>query len=70
MQTKQIGANSMERWWFNSMFFNKFKNKLERGCGLNKSMESLGPIENNSESEDPNLKDRVKNIHRKVSCQF
>lgn len=60
MQTKQFDRgqeNSMERWWFNSMFFNK--NKLERGCGLNKSMDSLGPIdENTSESEDPNLKEK------------
>lgn len=48
--------NSMERWWFNSMLFKK---EFERRCGLNKSMGSLGPIENTS--EDPNLK--VKNIH-------
>nr|AXP24386.1 acetyl-CoA carboxylase carboxyltransferase beta subunit [Tiquilia plicata] len=55
--------NSMKRWWFNSMLFNKFKKKLERRCGLNKSMDSLDPIENTSESEDPNLKERAKNIH-------
>nr|YP_010982636.1 AccD [Ehretia cymosa]WOH21917.1 AccD [Ehretia cymosa] len=55
--------NSMERWWFNSMLFKKFKKKLERGCGLNKSMDSPGPIENTGENEDPNLKDRAKNIH-------
>nr|YP_010345471.1 acetyl-CoA carboxyltransferase beta subunit [Lycianthes radiata]UNZ89219.1 acetyl-CoA carboxyltransferase beta subunit [Lycianthes radiata] len=48
--------NSMERWWFNSMLFKK---EFERRCGLNKSMGSLGPIENTS--EDPNRK--VKNIH-------
>nr|AIG89811.1 hypothetical protein [Capsicum annuum] len=47
--------NSMERWWFNSMLFKK---EFERRCGLNKSMGSLGPIENTS--EDPNRK--VKNI--------
>ncbi|KAL3324276.1 hypothetical protein AABB24_038456 [Solanum stoloniferum] len=46
----------MERWWFNSMLFKK---EFERRCGLNKSMGSLGPIENTS--EDPNLK--MKNIH-------
>nr|YP_010346032.1 acetyl-CoA carboxyltransferase beta subunit [Solanum emulans]UNZ89780.1 acetyl-CoA carboxyltransferase beta subunit [Solanum emulans] len=48
--------NSMERWWFNSMVFKK---EFERRCGLNKSMGSLGPMENTS--EDPNRK--VKNIH-------
>nr|AWI70623.1 acetyl-CoA carboxylase carboxyltransferase beta subunit [Pachypodium baronii] len=49
----------MERWWFNSMLFKK---ELERGCGLNKSMASLGPIENTSEIEDSNRKDTTKNI--------
>ncbi|KAG5575073.1 hypothetical protein H5410_055207 [Solanum commersonii] len=43
--------NSMERWWFNSMLFTK---EFECKCGLDKSMGSLGPIENTS--EDPNLK--------------
>nr|YP_010449841.1 acetyl-CoA carboxylase subunit beta [Gelsemium sempervirens]UTU96414.1 acetyl-CoA carboxylase subunit beta [Gelsemium sempervirens]UTU96471.1 acetyl-CoA carboxylase subunit beta [Gelsemium sempervirens] len=51
--------NSMKRWWFNSMLFKK---ELERRCGLNKSMGSLGPIENTSESEDSNRKDTTKNI--------
>ena len=50
--------NSMERWWFNSMLF-KNKKEFERRCGLNKSMGSLGPIENTN--EDTNRK--VKNIH-------
>uniref|UniRef100_UPI00300240BE acetyl-CoA carboxylase subunit n=1 Tax=Nemophila menziesii TaxID=79376 RepID=UPI00300240BE len=50
----------MERWWFNSMVFNKFKKKFEGRCGLNKSMDSPGPIENTRESEDPN---RAKNSH-------
>uniref|UniRef100_A0A3Q7GUR2 Acetyl-CoA carboxylase beta subunit n=1 Tax=Solanum lycopersicum TaxID=4081 RepID=A0A3Q7GUR2_SOLLC len=50
----------MERWWFNSMFFKK---EFELKCDLNKSMGSLGPIENTS--EDPNLK--VKNIHSCIS---
>jgi acetyl-CoA carboxylase carboxyl transferase beta subunit len=56
----QIGGqeNSMERWWFNSMLFKK---GLERGCGLNKSMDSLGPIENTGEIEDSNRKDTTKN---------
>nr|UGS81148.1 acetyl-coenzyme A carboxylase carboxyltransferase subunit beta [Plumeria jamaicensis] len=51
--------NSMERWWFNSMLFKK---ELERRCGLNKSMDSLGPIENTSEIEDSNRQDTTKNI--------
>nr|UWN03980.2 acetyl-CoA carboxylase beta subunit [Tournefortia montana] len=55
----------MERWWFNSMLFNKFKKKFECRCGLNKSMDSPGPIEN---TEDPNLKDRAKNIHSWRDC--
>nr|YP_009108598.1 acetyl-CoA carboxylase carboxyltransferase beta subunit [Echites umbellatus]AIW05329.1 acetyl-CoA carboxylase carboxyltransferase beta subunit [Echites umbellatus] len=49
----------MERWGFNSMLFKK---KLERRCGLNKSMGSLGPIDNTSEIEDSNRKDTTKNI--------
>nr|ANA08867.1 acetyl-CoA carboxylase subunit [Syringa tigerstedtii] len=50
----------MERWWFNSMVFKK---GLERGYGINKSMNNLGPIEieNTSKSEDP--KRKAKNIH-------
>nr|BDR61661.1 acetyl-CoA carboxylase beta subunit [Erycibe henryi] len=47
----------MERWGILS--FNK---EFERWCGLNKSLGSLGPIENTGESEDPNRKDMVKNI--------
>nr|UDY68520.1 acetyl-CoA carboxylase beta subunit [Calycophyllum spruceanum] len=50
---------SMERWWFNSMLFKK---EFECRCGLNKSTDSLGPIENASESDDPNIKDTTKNI--------
>nr|YP_010387966.1 acetyl-CoA carboxylase beta subunit [Luculia pinceana]UPO68892.1 acetyl-CoA carboxylase beta subunit [Luculia pinceana] len=50
--------NSMERWWFNSMLFKK---EFECRCGLNKSMDSLGPIENTSESEGPNINDTTKN---------
>nr|AUF33198.1 AccD [Diplopanax stachyanthus] len=52
--------NSMEKWWFNSMLPKK---ELEHSCGLSKSMDSLGPIENTSESEDPNINDTDKNIH-------
>nr|YP_009570958.1 acetyl-CoA carboxylase carboxyltransferase beta subunit [Quintinia verdonii]QBC69525.1 acetyl-CoA carboxylase carboxyltransferase beta subunit [Quintinia verdonii] len=52
--------NSMERWWFNSMLFKK---EFEHRCGLSKSTDSLGPIENTSESEDPNINDTDKNIH-------
>nr|YP_009771754.1 acetyl-CoA carboxylase beta subunit [Barnebydendron riedelii]QIT02539.1 acetyl-CoA carboxylase beta subunit [Barnebydendron riedelii] len=33
----------MEKWWFNSMLFNR---ELEYGCGLTKSMDSFDPIEN------------------------
>nr|YP_009419412.1 acetyl-CoA carboxylase carboxyl transferase beta [Ternstroemia gymnanthera]ASM45805.1 acetyl-CoA carboxylase carboxyl transferase beta [Ternstroemia gymnanthera] len=52
--------NSMEKWRFNSMLSKK---ELEHRCGLSKSMDSLGPIENTSQSEDPNRNDREKNIH-------
>nr|QBB68373.1 acetyl co-A carboxylase [Coula edulis] len=50
----------MEKWWFNSMLSNE---EFEHRCGLNKSMDSLGPIENTSESEDRVLNDTDKNIH-------
>nr|QIS91207.1 acetyl-CoA carboxylase beta subunit [Bertiera longithyrsa] len=50
---------SMERWWFNSMLFKK---EFECRCGLNKSTESLGSIENDSESDEPDIKDRTKSI--------
>nr|YP_009529188.1 acetyl-CoA carboxylase carboxyltransferase beta subunit [Lennoa madreporoides]AXX75989.1 acetyl-CoA carboxylase carboxyltransferase beta subunit [Lennoa madreporoides] len=53
----------MERWWLNSILFKNFKKKLEHKCGLNKSMDSPDPIENTSDSEDPNLKDRTKSIN-------
>nr|WBU94965.1 acetyl-CoA carboxylase carboxyltransferase beta subunit [Cryptolepis buchananii] len=51
--------NSMGRWWVNSMLFKK---ELECRCGLNESMDSLGPIENTSEIDDSNRKDTTKNI--------
>nr|YP_010882676.1 acetyl-CoA carboxylase carboxyl transferase beta [Androsace filiformis]WIF27259.1 acetyl-CoA carboxylase carboxyl transferase beta [Androsace filiformis] len=48
----------MEKWQFNSMLSNK-EFKLEHSCGLSKSMNSRGPIDENiSESEDPNRNDR------------
>nr|QWY87113.1 acetyl-CoA carboxylase beta subunit [Pericopsis angolensis] len=50
----------MEKWWFNSMLFNR---ELEYRCGLSKSMDSFGPIENTSVSEDQILTDMDKNIH-------
>nr|YP_010185467.1 acetyl-CoA carboxylase beta subunit [Cladrastis yungchunii]QVL22886.1 acetyl-CoA carboxylase beta subunit [Cladrastis yungchunii] len=50
----------MEKWWFNSMLFNR---ELEYRCGLRKSMDSFGPIENTSVSEDPIITDMDKNIH-------
>nr|QXO87475.1 acetyl-CoA carboxylase carboxyltransferase beta subunit [Hoya lyi]UYC30175.1 acetyl-CoA carboxylase carboxyltransferase beta subunit [Hoya sp. 8 WO-2022] len=49
----------MKNWWFNSMLFKK---ELERKRGINKSMDSLGPIENTGEIEDSNRKDATKNI--------
>ncbi|KAK7370275.1 hypothetical protein VNO78_37885 [Psophocarpus tetragonolobus] len=40
----------MEKWWFNSMLFNR---EFEYRCALSKSMDSFGPtIENTSVSED------------------
>nr|YP_009990168.1 acetyl-CoA carboxylase beta subunit [Callicarpa formosana]YP_010234597.1 acetyl-CoA carboxylase beta subunit [Callicarpa siongsaiensis]YP_010380399.1 acetyl-CoA carboxylase beta subunit [Callicarpa cathayana]YP_010380486.1 acetyl-CoA carboxylase beta subunit [Callicarpa kochiana]YP_010981369.1 acetyl-coenzyme A carboxylase carboxyl transferase subunit beta [Callicarpa longifolia]QGS64914.1 acetyl-CoA carboxylase beta subunit [Callicarpa nudiflora]QUV75034.1 acetyl-CoA carboxylase beta subu len=50
----------MKRWWFNSMVFKK---ELERRYGIKKLTDNPGPIENTSESEDPNRKGRAKNIH-------
>nr|YP_010318224.1 acetyl-CoA carboxylase beta subunit [Elephantopus scaber]YP_011035954.1 acetyl-CoA carboxylase beta subunit [Elephantopus mollis]ULC80381.1 acetyl-CoA carboxylase beta subunit [Elephantopus scaber]WRI64315.1 acetyl-CoA carboxylase beta subunit [Elephantopus mollis]WRI64402.1 acetyl-CoA carboxylase beta subunit [Elephantopus mollis] len=49
----------MKRWWFNSMLFKK---EFEHRCRLSKSTGSLGPIENASESKDPNRNDTDKNI--------
>nr|YP_009652112.1 acetyl-CoA carboxylase carboxyltransferase beta subunit [Pandanus tectorius]QCZ36178.1 acetyl-CoA carboxylase carboxyltransferase beta subunit [Pandanus tectorius] len=49
----------MEKWWFNSMLSNE---KLEPKCGLSKSMDSLDAIGHTSESEDPIINDREKNI--------
>nr|YP_010698009.1 acetyl-CoA carboxylase carboxyltransferase beta subunit [Rhodoleia parvipetala]WCF76970.1 acetyl-CoA carboxylase carboxyltransferase beta subunit [Rhodoleia parvipetala] len=52
---------SMEKRWFNLMLFNE---ELEYRCGLSKSMDSLGPIENTSGSEDPVTTDTDKKIPR------
>nr|YP_009772012.1 acetyl-CoA carboxylase beta subunit [Thermopsis alpina]QIT02880.1 acetyl-CoA carboxylase beta subunit [Thermopsis alpina] len=49
-----------KKWWFNSMLFNR---ELEYRCGLSKSVDSFGPIENTSVSEDQILTDMDKNIH-------
>nr|UDV79483.1 acetyl-CoA carboxylase beta subunit [Ficus heterostyla]UDV79648.1 acetyl-CoA carboxylase beta subunit [Ficus squamosa] len=50
----------MEKWWFDSIFFNGI---LEYRCGLSKSINSLGdPIENTSVNEDPILNDMDKDI--------
>nr|YP_009765433.1 acetyl-CoA carboxylase beta subunit [Brachystegia spiciformis]YP_010232973.1 acetyl-CoA carboxylase subunit beta [Brachystegia allenii]QIS95710.1 acetyl-CoA carboxylase beta subunit [Brachystegia spiciformis]QSX28016.1 acetyl-CoA carboxylase subunit beta [Brachystegia allenii] len=49
----------MEKWWFNSILFNR---ELEYGCGLTKSMDSFDPIENIGVSEeDPIITDMDKN---------
>nr|QJE36578.1 acetyl-CoA carboxylase beta subunit [Malvastrum coromandelianum] len=50
----------MEKSWFNLILS---KGKLEYRCGLSKSMDSLGPIENTSVNEDPARNDMDKNIH-------
>nr|YP_010756844.1 acetyl-CoA carboxylase carboxyltransferase beta [Kleinhovia hospita]UNV38562.1 acetyl-CoA carboxylase carboxyltransferase beta [Kleinhovia hospita] len=49
----------MEKSWFNLILS---KGELEYRCGLSKSMDSLGPIENTSVSEDPVRNDTDKNI--------
>ena len=51
--------SSMEKWRFDSMLFN---GELEYRCRLSKSMDSLGPFENTSVSEDPILNDMDKDI--------
>nr|BDB16027.1 acetyl-CoA carboxylase beta subunit [Onobrychis gaubae] len=50
----------MEKQWFNSILFNR---ELEYRCGLSKSLDGFGPIENTGVSEDlPILTDGVRNI--------
>nr|WCH58565.1 acetyl-CoA carboxylase carboxyltransferase beta subunit [Chunia bucklandioides] len=53
--------SSMEKRWFNSILSNE---GLEYRCGLSKSMDSLGPIENTSGSEDPIITDTDQKIPR------
>nr|YP_010039474.1 acetyl-CoA carboxylase carboxyltransferase beta subunit [Sterculia lanceolata]QOY45800.1 acetyl-CoA carboxylase carboxyltransferase beta subunit [Sterculia lanceolata]QOY45883.1 acetyl-CoA carboxylase carboxyltransferase beta subunit [Sterculia monosperma] len=50
----------MEKSWFNLILS---KRELEYRCGLSKSMDGLGPIENTSVNEDPAINDTDKNIH-------
>ena len=54
------GKNSMEKCWFNSMLFYR---KLEYKCEFIKSKDSLGPINNTSVSEDPQI---LTNMDKKV----
>nr|YP_009772261.1 acetyl-CoA carboxylase carboxyltransferase beta subunit [Abrus precatorius]QIT03129.1 acetyl-CoA carboxylase carboxyltransferase beta subunit [Abrus precatorius]QJW34003.1 acetyl-CoA carboxylase carboxyltransferase beta subunit [Abrus pulchellus subsp. cantoniensis] len=50
----------MEKWWF-TMLFNR---ELEYRCGLSKSIDSFGPIENTCVNEDlPILADMDKKTH-------
>nr|YP_009935280.1 acetyl-CoA carboxylase carboxyl transferase beta subunit [Edgeworthia chrysantha]QNS25543.1 acetyl-CoA carboxylase carboxyl transferase beta subunit [Edgeworthia chrysantha] len=59
----------MEKFWFNSILA---KGKLEYRCGLSRSMDSLGPIENPSISKDPvrNDTEEDKNIQGKNSSYY
>ena len=57
--TNRGQESSMKKGWFNSMLSKK---ELEHRCGLSKSMDSLGPIENSSRKEDPSLTDTEKSI--------
>ncbi|XP_025640732.2 acetyl-coenzyme A carboxylase carboxyl transferase subunit beta, chloroplastic [Arachis hypogaea] len=49
----------MKKGWFNSMLFYR---QLEYRCGLSNSMDSFGPVENTSASEDPILIDMEKDF--------
>ncbi|KAL2924360.1 Acetyl-coenzyme A carboxylase carboxyl transferase subunit beta chloroplastic [Bienertia sinuspersici] len=49
--------NLYEKGWFNSILSKK---EFEHRCGLSKSMDSIGPIENFSRKEDPSLTDTEK----------
>nr|WNM89831.1 acetyl-CoA carboxylase carboxyltransferase beta subunit [Thermopsis alpina] len=60
MEIEEKRALWKKKWWFNSMLFNR---ELEYRCGLSKSVDSFGPIENTSVSEDQILTDMDKNIH-------
>ena len=54
----------MEKGWFNSMLFNR---GLEYRCGLSKSIDNFGPIENNSVNEDPSDMHGDRNIQNFLS---
>lgn len=57
--TNRGQESSMKKGWFNSMLFKK---ELEHRCGLSKSMDNPGPIENISAKEDRSLTDTEKSI--------
>nr|YP_010279124.1 acetyl-CoA carboxylase beta subunit [Hepatica nobilis]UKG19456.1 acetyl-CoA carboxylase beta subunit [Hepatica nobilis] len=46
----------MEKWRFNSMLF---KEELEHGCGLSKSLEAIRPLGNTNGGEDPVINNMI-----------
>nr|WRP99073.1 acetyl-CoA carboxylase carboxyltransferase beta subunit [Amorphophallus paeoniifolius] len=67
---KKAREDSMQKWWFNSMFSNE---ELEQKYRLSKSMDSFGPIRYSSGSEDPVISDMDKNVSSwsdSGSCNF
>nr|YP_009727590.1 acetyl-CoA carboxylase beta subunit [Anemone narcissiflora]QBB89632.1 acetyl-CoA carboxylase beta subunit [Anemone narcissiflora] len=46
----------MEKWRFNSMLF---KEELEQGCGLSKSLEAILPLGNTNGGEDPVINNMI-----------
>lgn len=46
----------MEKWRFNSMLF---KEELEHGCGLSKSLEGIRPVGNTNGGEDPVINNMI-----------
>jgi len=57
----------MEKWWFDSMLFNR---GLEYRCGLSKPINSFGPIKNNSVNEDPSIiTDMDNSIHGRLASK-
>uniref|UniRef100_UPI0030DF7CE8 acetyl-CoA carboxylase carboxyltransferase beta subunit n=1 Tax=Herniaria glabra TaxID=115624 RepID=UPI0030DF7CE8 len=62
----------MKKWRFNSMV-SISKKELEHGCGLSKSMDTLGPIENTNKREDSSVNDIEKNSYswrNSYSCSY
>lgn len=57
----------MEKSWFNSMLS---KGEVEYRCGISTSMDSLGPIENTSISEDLVINDPDKMYKIKIPMAF